>query len=162
MQKGLTRTLLHFSNHSDTAGRDRKQTYSIMKQLKSIAALLFTLLMTVSLSSCEEDTSSHDYYTATTGDPAYYWVIDMDNEPGAGFDGSFTIQAWSLDGKRLTEKTSYAGKYTTNGSRIYVTWNHQSMNTMWEYTADGIDMIGSSNPSELTYLTFREGYPEFN
>ena len=36
------------------------------------------------------------------------------------------------------------------------------MNTMWEYTADGIRMIGSSNPSELTYLTFREGYPEFN
>lgn len=138
-----------------------------MKQLKGLAALLFLLMMTVSVTSCEKDEpgsqSSHDYYTAeVSGDPSYYWVIDMSHDSGPGYDGTFVIQAWSLDGKKLGNKSSYSGKYQTKDSRIYITWNHQSMNTMWEFSTSGsIRMIGSANPEELAYLTFYYGAPDF-
>ena len=132
-----------------------------MKQLKWLIAVVCSLLMTVGLTSCEKDepgsSSSHDYYYATVNaDPVYYWVIDMDPD-----NLTFKINAWTQEGKKMSGMNSYSGKYTTSGSNIYVTWNHQSMNTMWEYTTSGIRMKGSSNPEELEYLTFYRGTPDF-
>lgn len=138
-----------------------------MKCFKVFFSLFFLLLITVGMTSCEKDEpgsqSSHEYYTAEVdGDPSYYWVIDMNHNSGAGYDGSFVIQAWSLQGKKLGNKSSYSGKYQINGSTIYITWNHQSMNTMWSFTTpSSINMIGSSNPEELSYLTFYFGAPDF-
>ena len=119
-----------------------------MKHLKRLNALILTLLMTVCVTSCEKDEpgsdSTHDYYTAEVdGDPSFYWVIDMDNNEGSGYDGLFVIQAWTLDGKKMNDKASYSGKYSIKGSTIYITWNHQSMNTMWEFTSNVIRMTGS-------------------
>lgn len=137
-----------------------------MEQIKRFATLMFILLAMVGVTSCEKDepgsSSSHDYFTAeVAGTPSYYWVIDMDHQEGAGYDGSFKIMAWTLDGKKMSGKNSYSGKYSVKNSTIYVTWDHQSMNTMWQFVSDGIRMTGSSNPEEFYGLTFYYGAPEF-
>lgn len=141
-----------------------------MKQLKRLLPILFVLLMTVSVTSCSSDgepgsQSSHDYFYAfVESDPSYYWVVDMNNKrAGAGFDGSFVIRAWTLDGKRMNGMNEYSGKYTIGdgNNRIYVTWDHQSMNTLWDLTSYGLSMSSPSNPSELQYLTFYQGAPDF-
>lgn len=140
-----------------------------MKQLKRLLPILFVLLMTVSVTSCSSDgepgsQSSHDYFHAfVESDPSYYWVVDMNNRAGAGFDGSFAIRAWTLDGKRMNGMNEYSGKYTIGdgNNRIYVTWDHQSMNTLWDLTSYGLSMSSPSNPSELQYLTFYQGAPDF-
>lgn len=133
-----------------------------MKKFKWLMAAMCSLLVTISFTSCENDEpgsdSSHDYYYAEVySEPAYFWVIDMD--PG---NLTFTISAWNLNGKKMNNQRSFSGKYIVNGSTIYVTWNHQSMNTQWEYTSSGLRMKGSSNPEELEYLTFYHGIPDFN
>lgn len=138
-----------------------------MKPLKICAGLLF-IMLAISITACTKDEpgawSSHDYYTATVktdGSSAYYWVIDMDNRPGPGFDGSFVIQAWTLNGRRMPDMPAYSGTYSINGINIYIGWNHQSMNTIWQFTTNGIQMIGASNPPELSSLTFYDGPPLF-
>ncbi len=133
-----------------------------MKQLTKFAVLLLTVVLFAGLTSCDKDEPgsnvSHEYYSAyVNAEPAYYWVIDMNPN-----DLTFKIMAWAEDGKRMAGKNSYSGKYTTSGSNIYVTWDHQSMNTMWQFTSSGIIMTGSSNPSELDGYTYYRGAPDFD
>lgn len=135
---------------------------NIMKQLTKFAVLLLTMVLFTGLTSCDKDepgsNSNHEYYSAhINAEPSYYWVIDMN--PG---DLTFKIMAWTEDGKKMSGKRSYSGKYTVSGDNIYVTWDHQSMNTMWQYTSSGIRMIGSSNPEELDGYTYYRGAPDFN
>lgn len=130
---------------------------------------MFVITMITALTSCESDepgsSSSHDYYSALveSNGQTYYWVIDMDHKSGAGYDGTFKIQAWNSDGKKMSDKPSYSGKYQTSGTTIYVTWNHQSMNTLWNFTSKGITMVdgGGGNPEALVHLTFYKGAPSF-
>lgn len=141
-----------------------------MNRLKNLFALVFVVSLITGLTSCESDEpgswSSHDYYSALveTADLSYYyWVIDMNPKGGSGYDGTFKIQAWTIDGKKMSDKTSYSGKYQTSGSTIYVTWDHQSLNTLWKFTSDGIEMVdgGGGNPTALVNLTFYKGAPSF-
>lgn len=141
-----------------------------MKKFKTLVAMVFAMLSMLGVaSSCDKSSdepgssSSHDYYSAyVSGDPDYYWVIDMDHNSGPGYDGTFTIKAWNTDGKQMSGKNSYSGKYQIKNSNVYVTWNHQSMNTMWSISSSYIVMTGSSNPSELTGYTYYAGAPNFN
>lgn len=138
-----------------------------MKDLKKMVAILFTMLAVFVCVSCDSSdepgsSSSHDYYSAyVSGNPSYYWVIDMDHKSGAGFDGKFVIKAWDNKGKQIKEYGSFSGKYQIKNNTVYVTWDHQSMNTMWSISASSITMIGSSNPAELSGYTFRAGAPDF-
>lgn len=139
-----------------------------MNKLKNLFAVVFVVAMVATLTSCESDepgsSSSHDYYSALveTSTETYYWVIDMNHKGGAGYDGTFKIQAWNTDGKKLSSKPSYSGKYQTSGETIYVTWDHQSLNTNWKFTSTGIRMVtGGGNPAPLEYLTFYKGAPSF-
>lgn len=141
-----------------------------MKQLERLLSILLVLLMTVSVTSCVSDDepgsqSGHDYFYAfVESDPSYYWVVDMNyNKAGAGFDGTFVIRAWTLNGKRMSGMNEYSGKYSIGdgNNRINVTWDHQSMNTLWELTSYGLSMSSPSNPSELQYLKFHRGAPDF-
>ncbi len=133
-----------------------------MKQLTKFAVLLLSILLFTGLTSCEKDEpgsdSNHAFYSAhVNADPSYYWVIDMNPN-----DLTYKIMAWTEDGKKMSGKRSYSGKYTVSGNNIYVTWDHQSMNTMWQYTSSGITMVGSSNPEELDGYTYYWGAPDFH
>lgn len=85
------------------------------------------------------------------------------NKAGAGFDGTFVIRAWTLNGKKMSGMNEYSGKFSVGdgNNRIYVTWDHQSMNTLWELTSYGLSMSSPSNPRELQYLKFHRGAPVF-
>lgn len=130
-------------------------------------ATLFAMLILIGVTSCEKDepgsNSSHMYFSAMASDGSSYfwWVIDMDTDNGAGYEGKFKIQAWTTDGKKKSGMKSYSGKYTSKDNTFYITWDHQSMNTMWRLTNDGIQMVGSSNPSELDGYTYYYGSPDF-
>lgn len=139
-----------------------------MSKLKSLMAALFAMLMLFGATSCEKDepgsNSSHDYLSAYVmdGDTGYWWVIDMDNESTGTDDGKFKIQAWTEDGKKMSGKKTYSGKYSISNTTVYVAWDGSSGNTMWRFTDEGIVMIGSGNPAELSGLTFYYGVPDFD